>query len=165
MRKVYLFLFQALMALNLVCATGCSKDDPSNASVSDPDGIVTSNISENSSVQFYVNANYNGFVGWTEPNNFVLNDGWSYSYAAICDMGAKKGLGNITTIPKTGFTVPDRGNTSVACQKGHGYVVQFIDESYTGDTTYLRLYVVSSLVSTDGGVMGATVKYQYPFVP
>jgi len=97
--------------------------------------------------------------------NAVVQNGWSYSYAAICDVGAKKGLGNITTIPHTGFTVLDRGNTSVACQNGHGYVVQFIPESYIGDTTYLRLYVVSSLVSTGGGIMGATVKYQYPFNP
>jgi len=30
-------------------------------------------------------------------------------------------------------------------------------------TTYARMYVVESIVSTSGGVMGAKAKYQYPF--
>ena len=152
MKNVYFFLIQALIALSLVCVTGCSKDDPSNSnsSVPDPEGTVTANISENRSIMLSANT-YSFGIGWTEPNNFWLGA------TSICDMGAMKGLGNITKIPQTGYT---SDNTTVACQVGHGYVV-VLGPAYA----YARLYVVSSLVNTSGGIMGATVKYQYPFNP
>jgi hypothetical protein len=80
-----------------------------------------------------------------------------------------KGLGNITTIPKTGFTASTDNyylTNAIACEAGHGYVFRLIDYFYGAvDSTYARLYVVSSLTSTDGGIMGAQVKYQYPFNP
>jgi hypothetical protein len=47
---------------------------------------------------------------------------------------------------------------------GHGYVIK-LESSDGSYIEYLRLYVVESIVSTDGGIMGAKVKYQYPFVP
>ena len=77
-------------------------------------------------------------------------------------MGSMKGLGNITQIPNSGFTVPYYENISVACEAGHGYVIKFENTDFE---LYVRLYVVESIVSTNGGIMGAKVKYQYPFEP
>jgi hypothetical protein len=88
----------------------------------------------------------------------------SYYYVFICNLGAMKGLGNITSIPSTGFTVPARTNYSVACEVGHGYVDNPAYDDRT-EVVYVRLYVVESIIDTGGGIMGAKVKYQYPFVP
>lgn len=75
-----------------------------------------------------------------------------------------KGLGNITKIPQTGFTIPEESNTSVACETGHGYIVKFTFSPTVSDSIlYVRLYVVESIISTSGSIMGAKVKYQYPF--
>jgi len=78
-----------------------------------------------------------------------------------------KGLGNITAIPQTGFTIPSSYNTTdVACEVGHGYVVKFEPiNNLDTPAVYVRLYVEESIISTDGGIMGAKVKYQYPFEP
>jgi hypothetical protein len=100
------------------------------------------------------------------------------SQVSICNLGAMKGLGNITAIPSSGFTVPMSSNYSVACEAGHGYVVKIEgklegteagkikgkSEGY-GLTIYVRLYVEEPIVDTFGGIMGAKVKYQYPFNP
>jgi len=39
------------------------------------------------------------------------------------------------------------------------------DTDYWEETVYARLYVVEPIVSTVGGIMGAKVKYQFPFIP
>jgi hypothetical protein len=71
-------------------------------------------------------------------------------------------LGNITKIPTSGFTVPSYVDRSVACEEGHGYIVKIESETVV---EYFRLYVVESIVSTTGGIIGSKVKYQYPFEP
>ena len=163
-----------LLALSLLLTFGCSKNDPA-ASVADPDGTMTTNISDGTSVDIG-----SGTLGWTEPNNFTIAGGYtnnsigttSETQVSICDAGKMKGLGNVTIIPKTGFS-PSTDNyyltNAIACEAGHGYVFRIVNLTFYGatvaDSTYARLYVVSSLTSTDGGVMGATVKYQYPFNP
>jgi len=75
-----------------------------------------------------------------------------------------KGLGNITQIPTSGFTIPASTISTVACEAEHGYVIKYENTS-TSQVVYVRLYVVEPIISTTGGVMGAKVKYQYPFVP
>ena len=49
-----------------------------------------------------------------------------------------------------------------AVEPGSGYVFK-ISDGYSD--TYGRLYVVEWIVSTSGGIMGAKVKYQYPWKP
>jgi len=170
MKKTYLFLVQALLALSLIFAIGCSKDDPSTdpekpivtdpgTPVADPTGTITANISTGTSIDIPNNGN----IRWTGPDNFNLYVYNNPYLVSICDMGTMQGLGNITNIPQTGFTVPTSSNTTVACEEGHGYVIKF--ERQGSASLYVRLYDVESIISTSGGVMGAKVKYQFPFTP
>lgn len=153
-------LANALMICLIMTAFSCSKDDnpdnPDNA-VPDPAGTITANIAVYSTIKIYDNGTYRGNISWDTPDNFYLNG--EYIDVSICNLGKMKGLGNITQIPQAGFSSPARANYFIACESGHGYVIKF------GSGTYVRLYVVESLVSTAGGIMGAKVKYQYPFVP
>jgi len=177
MKKVFLFLIQALMALSLVFAIGCSKNDSpdepekppvidTNTPVKDPEGTITANIADNT----YISIPNIGFIRWIKPDNFNIycSSDWYYLYsngylASICNLGVMKGLGNITYIPQTGYTTPQIQNISIACEEGHGYVVKFEGEGFT--TVYVRLYVVESIINTSGGIMGEKVKYQFPFEP
>ena len=172
MKNTKLILASAAIAL-MVAMAGCSKKDDSgnSASAPEPEGTVTANISASTAIGVD-----GGSIGWTPPGNFYIcgdyfNNG-SYGApnyggydVAICDMGKMNGLGNITNIPQTGYN--DNGsdiNNSAPCEVGHGYVVKFVHfGSFYSPDTYTRLYVVESIVS--GGVIGAKVKYQYPFEP
>jgi len=177
MKNGYLFLIQALTALSLVIAIGCSKNDPTSSSVPDPEGTVTANISESTHIEIVPQNGGNdyGFIGWATPNNISIHGGYSNGYASstvtymsICDMGASKGLGNITKIPQAGFSTPSWDiNNAVACEVGHGYMIKFLCyiNSTPVDSGYVRLYVVESIPNTSGDIMGAQVKYQYPFNP
>jgi hypothetical protein len=170
MKKFSLNWAKALMMVLMLGMIACSKDkddptDPDN-SVPDPEGTVTVNLSVGTRIRLPLDSEtQRDFIGWTGPDNFHL-----YSYyceVSICDLGAMRGLGNITAIPSTGFTAPTQENTSVACETGHGYVVKLERYNYSGGdiifSVYVRLYVVESIVSTTGGIFGAKVKYQYPF--
>ena len=184
MKRTYSFLIQTLMILSLFFAVGCGKDDSPNESektpvvdpnkpdkdsgknpvidpntpVKDPVGTITANISESTHIQI---PNF-GAIWWTKPDNFYISAYSDYYLGSICNLGTMKGLGNITHIPQTGYTIPQNRNTTVACEEGHGYVIKF---EYSDKITYIRLYVVESIVSTSGGIMGAKVKYQFPFEP
>jgi hypothetical protein len=153
------------MCLAVGCEDKADPNNPDNA-VPDPAGTITANIAESSSTR--INIVERGLIGWTAPDNFYLSGYWGnytiFASISICNLGAMSGLGNITKIPASGFTAPtSSSNSSVACEAGHGYVVKF--EVNGGDPEYLRLYVVESIVNTSGGIIGAKVKYQYPFVP
>jgi len=152
--------------------SGCDKDEPNienngngndngNTTIADPVGTITANISENTNVTIDYRR-----VGWTKPDNFELYFGNYYgAVVSICNLGKMNGLGNITSIPQTGYTTPIYLNREVACEVGHGYVVKFESQYSSPTLSYMRLYVVESIVSTSGGIMGAKVKYQYPFEP
>ena len=47
----------------------------------------------------------------------------------------------------------------MSVERGYGYVIKDVDG------TYARLYVVDWIVSTSNAIIGAKVKYQYPFNP
>jgi hypothetical protein len=172
MKKFNFFLFSCFLATCMCLAVGCSKDDDPNDpdnSVPDPAGTVTVNIAENAGID--IQGYSYSVIRWHSPDNFYLAGGYyyeGYNYqeynVSICNLGAMSGLGNITKIPTSGFTVPKGNDRSVACETGHGYVIKF-ENGDGSNPTYVRLYVVESIVSTSGGIMGAKVKYQYPFVP
>ncbi|MDR0969704.1 MAG: hypothetical protein LBM67_04120, partial [Lentimicrobiaceae bacterium] len=156
MKRIFLL---GMLATFLVC--GCKKnDDPVNPSnpdtpVADPEGTITANISETS----FINVPEYGTIAWINPNNFSLSSN-SNTLVSICDKGAMKGLGNIVKIPETGYTIPTDTITSVACQIGHGYVIKF-ERSIV--PTYVRLYVEEMITNAFDEIIGAKVKYQYPF--
>jgi hypothetical protein len=165
-----------MIAAFAAVAVSCSKDeDPSdpndpNSVVPDPEGTITANISPDTRI-IVRDVDYNsnvGNIGWTRPDNFDLYSDFGDVYVSICDLGEMKGLGNITSIPSTGYTTPTyahRGDESVACEAGHGYVVKFEifsnNPNLNREPIYTRLYVVEPIVSTVGGIMGAKVKYYY----
>lgn len=78
------------------------------------------------------------------------------SYYSFVSLGKMKGLGNVTAIPQDGW------NYSVAVNPGEGYVVRY--KYYDRQAIYARLYVVSEIAGTSGGVIGYTIKCQAPFV-
>lgn len=79
------------------------------------------------------------------------------SYYSFVSLGKMKGLGNVTAIPQDGW------NYSVAVNPGEGYVVRY-KGYYDSQARYARLYVVSEIAGTSGGIIGYTIKCQAPFV-
>ena len=162
------------MAVLVLAVLSCSKDDPDNPNntVPDPEGTITANITghDNNSITPQVSGKTIGQIKWCSPDNFYIS-GYG-SKASICNVGVMKGLGNITRIPTSGYTAPSYNNYETACEQGHGYVVKFEQFEWqngeyvsVGEYVYVRLYVVEPIVSTAGGIMGAKVKYQFPFEP
>jgi len=151
MKKVYLFLMKTVLVLGLVFAAGCSKDDNS---VSDPEGTITVSMA-NSGVYDYngyergagISFIGNQWVAIKTDNNFICQE------CTISNVGKVNGLGNINKIPNSGYT------EYCSVEIHNGYVIQMYDG------TYARLYVVDWVVSTYNAIIGAKVKYQYPFEP
>ncbi|MDR2651694.1 MAG: hypothetical protein LBC68_05210 [Prevotellaceae bacterium] len=170
MVNFYNYFKTAFMAILMIAAIACSKDDDS---VPDPEGTLTANISNDSELSvYYPNGSIAGGILWTSPNNFWLlgYNIWSLDHHAnvsICDLGKMSGLGNITSIPSSGFTAPSSSNSVITCEPRHGYIVKCDPANYRpgNPVVYVRLYVVESIVSTSGGIMGAKIRYQYPFEP
>ena len=161
MKKFNLFFVKTLMVLGLVFVAGCSKDDDNGGSnVPDPEGTVT--VTMENRGDNYAHAGPGGrplyisgndiMIGMTAANNF-----YSFYYDMqgnqIANIGKVNGLGAIKRIPNSGFV----SQTSV--EPGCGYVIK----GYNG--TYARLYVVDWTTNTSGGIIGAKVKYQYPWNP
>ena len=185
MRKIFLISIKAILILSLFSFVGCDKDGNSdndnggnnnpNVTIADPEGTITANISADRDIIIYYNdkwSYYANFIGWIAPDNFYLKaehltdigDSGFKDKMSICNLGKMNGLGNIKTIPQNGFTIPRQSNSSIACETGHGYVIK-IENEYNSMCEYVRLYVVEPIISTYGGIMGAKVKYQYPFEP
>lgn len=122
--------------------------------IPDPTGTVTLNIMIGDDENKRVDINGFGTIQINSAYNFV---GYSSDYSFV-SLGKMKGLGNVTAIPQDGW------NRSVAVNPGDGYVVRckryYSDELYI----YARLYVVSEIAGTSGGVIGYTIKCQAPFV-
>jgi hypothetical protein len=157
------------LAAFAAAAVSCGKGEPLDpyAIVPDPRGTITANISEETAIDVNVNVNGEdrqvGVIGWAFPDNFQIGAYDPY-YASICDLDSMRGLGNINLHPAYSEYV-DLGeySKSTACEAGHGYVVWFSSSASGGRTVYVRLYVVEKLLNTKGGIIGARVKYQYPF--
>ncbi len=98
----------------------------------------------------------------------------------MVDIGPVEGLGNVRQLPDAGWTT-----NSLACEQGHGFIIQVgmksssrgvfgypdyhyfdgTEDDYWEGTQYIRLYIVEPIVNTLGEIMGAKIKYQYPFIP
>lgn len=85
-------------------------------------------------------------------NIHIKNENFRGSGVKFTSMGAVKGLGNVSYIPKNGWT------DEIRVTPGEGYVAY---DSY--QDKYYRIYVVDYITSTAGGIIGADVKYQEPF--
>lgn len=159
------YLFFLCVAFGALFFSSCSKDDDAendnggvvinpDKNLPDPTGTVTLNIMIGDDENKRVDINGFGTIQINSAYNFV---GYDYNYSFV-SLGKMKGLGNVTAIPQDGW------NRSVAVNPGDGYVVRckryYSDELYI----YARLYVVSEIAGTSGGVIGYTIKCQAPFV-
>ena len=172
------FLLAILFCLPLLisCGDDTGNSNPNNPEnpnnpIPDPEGTMTVNISETTYANFYDGDRGVGAVNWIRPNNIrISGDAMGISYNSICNIGKINGLGEISKIPSSGFTQPVTYygvNTSLACEVGHGYVIK-LEQKESNEIIkiiYVRLYIVESIISTSGGIMGARIKYQYPFEP
>jgi hypothetical protein len=161
-------LFLMMIAAAAIIFAGCSKDDDPNNSdntVPDPAGTLSANITESTS------ASLDGmYVAWYPPNNLWLHTSYGgpnfYTNFSICDMGKVNGLGAITTIPTIGYTEEVNVQTkTMPCELGHGYVIKVRWWMTSGEIYYVRLYVSELIENNNGTLIGAKVKYQYPFNP
>lgn len=143
-----------ILLLGVLAIMGaCSKDEPKHpdgggtvspdATVPDPSGTITLSMfnDDETSLDGLKIGSDNNFHGY----GFV-----------IADIGAVKGLGNITSIPTEGWA------SQVAVIPGHGYVAVSYDY-YSENPQFYRIYVIKEIGSTFGGVIGYDVKYQTPF--
>lgn len=174
MKKLFnKYLFLLCVAFGALVFSSCSKDDdPENdnsgpvinpdKNIPDPTGTVTLNIMIGDDENKRVDINGFGTIQINSAYNFV---GYNSNYSFV-SLGKMKGLGNVTAIPQDGW------NRSVAVNPGEGYVARlvsgyyddYVSGSYAYTYTYARLYVVSEITGTSGGVIGYTIKCQAPFV-
>lgn len=169
------YLFLLCVAFGALFFSSCSKDDDAendnggvvinpDKNLPDPTGTVTLNIMIGDDENKRVDINGFGTIQINSAYNFVGES----SNCSFVSLGKLKGLGNVTAIPQDGW------NRSVAVNPGEGYVARLVSGyyddyvsgsyAYTYTYTYARLYVVSEITGTSGGVIGYTIKCQAPFV-
>lgn len=99
----------------------------------------------------------------SESNNFYFEyDGpllWDQehgnhygSIGEISNIGNVGNLSGITNIPTSGWV------SQMAVMPGKGYVIRY--RGFGFNYTYARVYVKDWILSTDGGIIGATIAYQ-----
>ena len=166
MKKLFnKYLFLLCVAFGALFFSSCSKDDDAendnggvvinpDKNLPDPTGTVTLNIMIGDDENKRVDINGFGTIQINSAYNFV---GYDYNYSFV-SLGKMKGLGNVTAIPQDGW------NRSVAVNPGDGYVVRCKRYYDAEQYTYARLYVVSEIAGTSGGIIGYTIKCQAPFV-
>lgn len=161
MKKLFnKYLFLLCVAFGALIFSSCSKDDDAendnsgvvinpDKNIPDPKGTITMNM--------MVGDDGNS-VTIKDFGTIKINSAYNFTggYCSFVSLGKIKGLGNVTAIPQDGW------NSSVAVNPGDGYVVGYMDY---GLIRYARLYVVSEIAGTSGGVIGYTIKCQAPFVP
>ncbi len=80
----------------------------------------------------------------------------------VAAIGRVAGLGAITDVPRSGW------GPIASAEPGNGYVLRFKPARNVEanlPVIHARLYIVQYLTSTSGGIIGARVKYQLPFLP
>lgn len=168
MKKLFnKYLFLLCVAFGALIFSSCSKDDDAendnggvvinpDKNIPDPKGTITMNMMVGDDKDKSVSINDFGTIQINSAYNFMGYEG--SSYYSFVSLGKMKGLGNVTAIPQDGW------NRSVAVNPGDGYVVRCKRYYDAEQYTYARLYVVSEIAGTSGGVIGYTIKCQAPFV-
>lgn len=166
MKKLFnKYLFLLCVAFGALIFSSCSKDDDAendnggvvinpDKNIPDPKGTITMNMMVGDDEGKRVSIKDFGTIQINSAYNFMGYEG--SSYYSFVSLGKMKGLGNVTAIPQDGW------NYSVAVNPGEGYVVRY--KYYDRQAIYARLYVVSEIAGTSGGIIGYTIKCQAPFV-
>lgn len=162
MKKLFnKYLFLLCVAFGALFFSSCSKDDDAgnddgvvinpDKNIPDPKGTITLNMMVGDDNDKWVSINGLGQI--------KINSAYNFEGGEFVSLGKMKGLGNVTAIPQDGW------NSYVAVNPGEGYVVRLINHYYSDEQySYARLYVVSAIAGTSGGVIGYTIKCQAPFV-
>ena len=171
--------FTLAIVLILFFSSCTKKADDANTVPVDPSGTITSNLGFYPAAITLTNANYalTYLGGGVTPTGVAytqvllrldnsLNFYCTYAPAgsttvSIANVGAVSGLGAITAYPSSGYT------TLTSVTVGNGYVIKITDydpSSFRLDRTrYFRIYVESYQLSTSGGILGVTLRYQGPY--
>lgn len=159
MKTIYRLACVLAAAALAFAAVGCGEDDEPTSGKNnaeeqlnpegDPEGTVTVNIGNDGK-----SMNLGGIsIRMTEDNNFSTvstTDG-------LLSVGKVQGLSSVRNVSSVGW------GSNVLVQPGYGYVLR---ELLRGSIyRYARLYVEDYVTTTSGGIMGAKIKYQYPFYP
>ena len=161
-RNVFNFMAMFFVAVLTLGFTSCGDDDDDNGTNggSDPEGTITINMRNrnNGNTEIYLDDSSFYMKIDAADNLCVIKNNYYYETEIAC-VGKVKGLGSINSIPESGWS------SKSLVQPGYGYVVR--NHSYDGEiyTVYTRVYVVDYMKTTDGGIIGATVKYQSPWEP
>ena len=136
-----------LLLLPLAMAScGDDKDEPNNTT-KDPDGTIIVNVNLHSIVSVFECS-----ILLDENYNLSHNEGYGGSVSIV---GPVKGIGAINI---TADQVQNRTwTTYAAAQVGYGYIFRS-DSRITGSCNYYAVYVASEICSTNGGIMGYTLK-------
>lgn len=161
------YFFLLCIAFGALFFSSCSKDDDAendnsgsvinpDKNIPDPKGTITMNM--------MVGDDGNS-VTIKDFGTIKINSAYNFGGCQFVSLGKIKGLGNVTAIPQDGW------NDYVAVNSGDGYVARRVENGYYDDNNsysysyrYARLYVVSEITGTSGGVIGYTIKCQAPFV-
>lgn len=165
----------ALLCAVLLGMVSCDKDDDGatggngGKAVPDPEGTVMVQMRNANNGQTEVSPD--GLIMWDnlsyKQNYFWIDkaDNLTCQWGDVICVGKVAGLGNIRERPETGWA------DKAALLPGYGYILR-TSSQYDQDKkptldgyNYCRIYVVGYLTSTGGGIIGATVKYQSPFIP
>lgn len=96
---------------------------------------------------------YSVGLGISVSNNFYL-DTWSTKGSITC-VGSVSNIRRINRIPESGWT------NAVSVKPGNGYIICHKNpDGYSKFCRYARVYVEDWIESTDGGIIGAVIRYQ-----
>ena len=173
MKKYLCYVLSAMLSLWVI---GCSDNDPDNPDEPTPDNPEQPVIDPNQPVPDPVgtimvnvlndgeNVYINGFdnIKIDNRNNFAAakSGTWYYNYGyPYCEyvsLGEVNGLGNIVSIPETGW------GDNISVIAGNGYVSRIYDPE-SGIYKYVRIYVAAPIEGIAGTISGFTLKCQAPF--
>jgi hypothetical protein len=175
MKKLSIFAISLMLGvLAANCGSSGGGNNNNNSTCTDPTGTVTTALGTattasggaalSEAFSFHTGAtqhttNCTGYYKECEiwfKLNFWSGAAWNEGETTntwIADIGAVTCLGDVTTIPTAGFT------TSAEAIEGHAYVMKLYDGQYA------RFYMNRFVTNTSGGIIGAEIKWQYPFEP
>lgn len=178
--------FLSLLLITLFIFSCNTSDDSLDASKPDPEGTITTNITDgtwspvlykgpNSDISQHTcviivfnmsipSGNIQFYTGGTNDCSKPQSQWWniSTSYGGeAADIGEVNGLGNVNTKPTVGYS------NSAALIPGHGYVIRWRKtDNYPVSSQpyfYHRFYVKEYSINTSGGIMGVLINFQGPF--
>lgn len=157
MKTIYRLACVLAAAALAFAAVGCGEDDEPTSGKSntgeqlnpegDPEGTVTVNIGNDGKSMNIGDIDMS--IRMTDDNNFSTS-------SRLLSVGKVQGLSSVRSVSPVGWS------SNVLVQQGYGYVLR---NSSWQRHRYARLYVEDYVTTTSGGIMGAKIKYQYPFYP